>query len=319
MFLKKDILLCILICSVWTLSFNLVSAQQSSLFSHYYWNEQYYNPAYAGSKDMLHIRALNRFQWVGLEGTPQTFNAAVHSPLRNENIALGLNFYNDRIGAINKNGVIGQYAYRLKFKEDKYKLSLGVQTGFEYKGFKRSKLHSDDLSDVVESSKFEKEWSWILGAGAYFYGSNFSVGFGVPQILPNSLFKGNNGKLESELQYFISGAYQTNINEILRILPTATLRIMHREPIQFEMTASAILYDKFQIGLGGRSDKTLIFLGQYMHSFDKGIQRLNIGYSYDKNLGLISQTNKGSHEIFISFDLPQPKQDTKVYKSPRYF
>ncbi|MCO5247973.1 MAG: type IX secretion system membrane protein PorP/SprF [Chitinophagales bacterium] len=296
-----------------------VLAQQSSLFSHYYWNEQFYNPAYVGSKDMLHIQALNRFQWVGMDGAPQTFNFAAHSPLKNDNIALGIHFYNDRIGALGTNGIVGQYAYRLKFKEDKYKLSLGIQTGAEYRNLKGSKLITDDgMPDAIDPSKFEKDWMWMFGAGAYFYGDNFSVGFGVPQLLPKSLFKNKLGRVEPEMQYFISGAYQWNINSTVKLLPTATLRIMHQEPTQLEVTATAILYDQFQLGIGGRTGKTMIFMGQYMHEFEKGIKRLNVGYSFDKSIGKVGTINKGSHEIFLSFDIPVPNQD-KLYKSPRYF
>jgi type IX secretion system PorP/SprF family membrane protein len=294
-------------------------SQQSSLFSHYYWNEQFYNPAYVGSKDVLHAQVINRLQWVGMEGAPNSINAAVHTPLNKENIAVGINYYNDRIGALMTNGITAQYAYRLKLKE-KYTLSLGVNGGAEFRKVQSSKLITDDgIPDIIQPGEFEKSWMPIFGAGAYFYGENFSVGFGAPQILPSSIFKDSKWGFKPTQQYFLSGAYQWNINNDFRLLPTTTIRIAPSAPIQVEFTVNGIFYDKFLGGLGVRTDKSVIILAQYMHSFNKGDKKLSIGYSYDLSWKALRPSNSGSHEILLSFDMPVFKPSSIIYKSPRYF
>ena len=294
-------------------------SQQSSLFSHYYWNEQFYNPAYVGSKEVLHAQVINRIQWVGMEGAPSTLNASVHTPLKKDNIAIGINYYNDRIGALMNNGITAQYAYRLKFKE-KYTLSIGVNAGAEFRNVQSSKLTTEDgLPDMIQPNEFEKSWMPIFGTGAYFYGENFSIGFGAPQIIPSSLFKDPKWGFKPTQQYFLSGAYQWNINSNFRLLPTTTIRIAPSEPTQAEFTVNGIFYDKFLGGMGVRTDKSLIFLAQYMHSFNKGDKKLNIGYSYDLSWKALRTTNSGSHEIFLSFDMPVFKPTSIIYKSPRYF
>ncbi len=293
--------------------------QQMSLFSHYYWNEQFYNPAYAGSKEVLHAQVLNRLQWVGMNGAPNTLSAAVHTPLKKDNIAIGLNFYNDRIGALMTNGITGQYAYRLKFKEDKYTLSLGIQAGAEFRNLQSSRLTTDDgLPDIINPAGFEKSWLPIFGAGAYFYGENFSIGFGVPQLLPKSIFKDEKWGIEPTLQYFVSGAYQWNISDDFRLLPTTTVRIQTNQPVQAEFNLNGIFYDKFMLGAGVRTDKSAIIMGQYIHEFGER-KKLNIGYSYDMSWKALRTTNSGSHEIMISFGVPVFKSTSLSYKSPRYF
>lgn len=293
--------------------------QQMSLFSHYYWNEQFYNPAYAGSKEVLHVQAVNRLQWVGMNGAPNTLSAAVHTPLKKENIAIGINFYNDRIGALMTNGVTGQYAYRLRFKENKYTLSLGIQAGAEFRNLQSSRLTTDDgLPDIVDPSQFQKSWMPIFGTGAYFYGENFSVGFGVPQLLPKSLFKGEKWGMEPSTQFFVSGAYQWNISEDFRLLPTATIRIQPAQPTQAEFTVNGIFYDRFLLGAGMRTDKSGVVLGQYIHEFE-GKKKLSVGYSYDISWKALRTTNSGSHEIMLSFGMPVFKPSSVLYKSPRYF
>ena len=296
-----------------------LKGQQLSVYSHYYWNEQTYNPGYVGSKDILHAQVLNRLQWVGMEGAPNTLNASIHSPLSNDKIALGVNFYNDRIGALSSNGITAQYAYRLKFKEGKYKLSLGVQAGAEFRNLQSGKLYTDDGQiDPVQPVDFEKNWMPIFGAGAYFYGENFSVGFSVPQLLPKSIFKDNKWGIQPYMQMYFSGAYQLNINERFRLLPTTTIRVLLHQKAQAEFNAHAIFYDKVIAGLGVRTDKTVMFMGQYMHSFSGG-KKLNIGYSYDLTWRALRAYNSGSHEIMLSFGMPVLKSSFVKYKSPRYF
>ena len=295
-----------------------IYGQQSSLFSHYYWNEQYYNPAYVGSKEMLHIQAIERLQWLGMEGAPKTFNFSAHSPLNKDNIALGVNFYNDKIGALSTNGFTTQYAYRLKFKEAKYTLSLGLQAGVEFRNLQSSKLTTDDgMPDPIDPAGFEKSWLPIVGAGAYFYGENFSVGLGVPQLLPKSTFKSEKWGIKPVFQYLISGAYQWNLRDNFRLLPTTTYRIIQAEPDQAEFNLNGILYDRAILGMGVRTDKSTIFMAQFIQPIGKN--KLNIGYAYDLSWKPLRTTNSGSHEIMISFDMQTRKQPNIIYKSPRYF
>ncbi|MCO5231085.1 MAG: type IX secretion system membrane protein PorP/SprF [Chitinophagales bacterium] len=301
------------------LNIPFVFAQQQSLFTHYYWNEQYYNPAYVGSKENFHAQVLNRLQWVGMNGAPNTINASVHTPLHKENIALGINFFNDRIGALSNNGLSVQYAYRLRFA-DKYTLSLGMQAGAEFRNLQSSKIHTDDgMPDNTQVTNFEKSWMPHIGTGVYFYGNNFSIGVGIPQLLPKSIFKDDKWGTQPTVQYFISGAYQWNIQENFRLLPTTTFRILPSQPFQAEFSVNTILYDKFMAGIGVRTDKSSSILVQYMPTFDHGEKKLNIGYSYDLSWKSLRTANSGSHELMVSFDMAIFKPSNIIYKSPRYF
>jgi type IX secretion system PorP/SprF family membrane protein len=69
------------------------------------------NPAYAGSRDVLSVFGLHRNQWLGLNGAPTTNTFAIHSPLRNENLGLGLSLMNDRIGPSEENTISVDFSY----------------------------------------------------------------------------------------------------------------------------------------------------------------------------------------------------------------
>jgi len=300
---------------------SLLQAQQQSLFSHYYWNEQVYNPAYAGSKEVLHTQALYRLQWAGFDGAPQTFSATAHSPLKNERLALGVNFYNDRIGAYKANGFTVQYAYRLPITE-KIRLSMGLQGGIEFGNLDFSRLTTDDgLIDPVQGNWNPNSVTPIIGTGLYLYGEQFSVGFGVPQLLNSNMIKGDQLVLRPENHFFISGAYQFNVSGDVRLLPTTTFRVSKAAPMQAEFNVSAILYDMFQAGLGYRTDKTLILMGQIHAKLGEKENAFRVGYAYDIAAQPLRTNTNGSHELMISFGL-KPKftqQTLPRITSPRYF
>jgi type IX secretion system PorP/SprF family membrane protein len=297
-----------------------VQAQQQSLFSHYFWNEQHYNPGYAGSRDMLHVQALYRLQWAGFDGAPQTANATVHSPLRNERFALGMNIYNDRIGAYQSNGVSFQYAFRVPLTP-KIKLSIGIQGGLEFGNINFNDLVTDDgISDPVNANWNQRSLTPVVGTGFYLYGEQFSVGFGVPQLMNSNIIKSEKTVLDQVNHYYLSGAYQFNINDDIRLLPTAVLRITKGAPFQAEINMSAILYDMFQAGLGVRTDKTVVLMMQAFPKITEKKCPIRIGYAYDIATRPIRPVSAGSHELMLSFGMPRSSTPlSPKIKSPRYF
>ena len=78
--------------------FNLSAfSQQDPMLSQYMFNGLYLNPAYAGSHKYWTSTLTYRNQWVGFDGAPETFIAAVDGPLPNKNMGLGLIAVHDKI------------------------------------------------------------------------------------------------------------------------------------------------------------------------------------------------------------------------------
>ena len=63
-------------------------AQQDPQYTHYIFNENQFNPAYTGSRELLSTNMLFRTQWVGFEGAPTTFTFGANAPLKKDKIAL---------------------------------------------------------------------------------------------------------------------------------------------------------------------------------------------------------------------------------------
>ena len=113
-------------------------AQQDALFTQYMFNKLQFNPGYAGSRELLSMDLLARFQWVGIEGAPRTISFSVHTPLKNQHIGLGLSAYRDAIGPSLDYNVMGTFAYRVLFR--KATLSFGVSAGVKYYDIDWNKL-----------------------------------------------------------------------------------------------------------------------------------------------------------------------------------
>jgi len=64
--------------------------QQDPLFTQYMFNKLVVNPAYAGSHEQLAIDLVNRNQWAGIDGAPNTFSFGAHLATLNRKIGLGL-------------------------------------------------------------------------------------------------------------------------------------------------------------------------------------------------------------------------------------
>lgn len=295
-------------------------AQQDPLYSHYYWNEQLYNPAYVGSKDILHMQGIYRLQWAGFEGAPKTLNVAVHSPLKNDKYALGANLYNDKIGLYNRTGFDVAYAYRIALTE-RIKLSLGIQGSILIQKFRNDEAITDDgLSDPTVQNVTGTAFAPNFGTGLYMYSDRFAVGFGIPHIINGGIAKSNREKINQRNHYYVTGSYIQPIGQILKLMPTSTLRFNGGTPMNFDFNLNFIFADAFILGGGVRTDKSALILLQYQlikNSTSKA-NHLRIGYSYDLSWSPLRSYNKGSHEMMLSYGFGKIDNGERAL-SPRYF
>src|SRR5210317_197962 len=104
------------------------NAQQLPQFTQYMYNTIAVNPAYAGSREALSLVGLNRNQWAGFDGGPETTTLSIHSPLRNEKIGLGLSLINDKMGYESLTYVYADFSYTIQGNDD-FDISFGLKAG----------------------------------------------------------------------------------------------------------------------------------------------------------------------------------------------
>ena len=292
-----------------------VFAQQDALFSQYMFNKLAVNPGYAGSRELLSADLLYRYQWVNIDGAPKTISASLHTPLANPHLAVGLNLYNDQIGAISNSGAMATFAYRVIFP--KGKLSFGLQAGVKSSGVDYSLIKSYDGADpfMIYRDELKKKTIPDANFGIYYYSQKFYAGVSSRQLLQNqtlmvtdSLGNTQFSKLLTHFYGMAGVAIPLGENVIFR--PSFLAKYVTNAPPQLDINASFLFANTLWLGASYRTEKAVSFITEINIA-----QNFRLGYSYDIWLNGLKAYNKGSHEIRLSFDFNVGKR----ILSPRYF
>jgi len=269
------------------------------------------NPAYAGTRNSLNLNTLTRLQWVGLDGSPQTFSAALHSPINNRKIGVGLTLVSDEVGPVRNTYFTANYAYRLKITDD-LTLSMGIKGGISTYYVGLTDLNVRDQEDEAFLNN-EKKTSPNAGVGFYLYSDKFYVGLSAPKLFETTVDE-EYASSENELKrhYYIIGGYIWQINSKWLFKPSILTKAVSGAPISNDITMQFLYNDKVWMGAMYRiGDAAGLFVDFKIN------KQLTIGYGYDFSLNGLSGINSGTHEIMLSYDF-DGFASSKV-KSPRYF
>jgi type IX secretion system PorP/SprF family membrane protein len=287
-------------------------AQQDVLFSQYMFNKLTINPGYAGSREVFSTDLVYRYQWVGIEGAPKTLSLSMHSPLRNDHIALGGYIYSDQIGPTIDQGALVTYAYRINLP--KGKLSFGVQAGIKYNTIDWNMIQLEDPDFVFQGDPKSK----IIpdaNVGIYYYSNRMFAGISSKQLLQNEygMVTVDGQKTYSKLlrHFYGMAGVAVPVSDMVIFRPSVLVKYVANAPWQMDLNASFLFNDLFWIGMTYRTDGDLVFMTEIKVS-----RKYRIGYSYDVNVKDRINYNSSSHEIRLGLDLDLLKN--RMY-SPRYF
>jgi type IX secretion system PorP/SprF family membrane protein len=287
-------------------------AQQDALFSQYMFNKLTVNPAYAGSREVFSADLISRYQWVGFDGAPKTLSLSMHSPLKNEHMALGCYVYSDNIGATLDQGAQAVYAYRIILP--KGKLSFGISAGMKYYNIDFSKVNVED-PDYFFYGIQEKKRVADANFGVYYYNNHFYTGISSKQLLQNeyAIVNTSKGTSYSRLarHFYGMAGLAIPVSDKVIFRPSTLVKFVKNAPWQIDLNASFLINDVLWLGATYRTDNTLAGMAELLVG-----KSLRIGYSYDYNLSPLRNFNSGSHEIRlgVDFDLLRIRMLT-----PRYF
>ena len=285
------------------------NAQQDPQYTQYMYNTQVINPAYAGSREALSFGLLYRTQWVGLDGAPETGTFTVNSPIGSmDNMGLGLSVVRDEIGPALESNINIDYSYTIN-TSDEAELSFGLKAGLDILDVDFTKLNIADQGDVFEyniDSKLQPQ----IGAGVYYNTQNFYVGLSVPNFLTSKHFDNStiddinagdfNGSVEAaeRLHYFLIAGYVFDLSENLKFKPATLVKAVSGSPLQWDVSANFLLYDKLTLGAAYRWSAAMSAMVGFQVS-----EEIFIGFGYDYQTTDIEAYSDGSYEIMIRFDI----------------
>jgi type IX secretion system PorP/SprF family membrane protein len=294
-------------------SVQAVYSQQDPLLSQFMFNKLAFNPAYAGSREILTVDAIYRNQWVGIDGAPKTLNLSVHTPLRNPHIGLGMYIYDFSVGPSVDQGVMATFAYRIIFPTGK--LSFGLQGGIKYYDIDWSQITTADPGDPMLLGQLKQKVHPDANFGIYYYTNRFYVGFSSKQLLQNQVALMQTADKESfsklTRHFYGMAGIALPLSEKVIFRPSALFKYVNNAPAQLDVNASFLFVDTFWVGVSYRTEKAVSFLTEFNVS-----KNLRLGYAYDLWFNELQNYNKGSHEIRLSLDLDVLKNRMLT---PRYF
>ena len=284
-------------------------SQQDSQYTQYMYNTPLVNPAYAGSRETITAFLLHRNQWVGLEGAPVTNNFSINMPVGDSNFGVGLNFVNDEIGPVSENEISAALAYFLQVSEH-YKLSLGLKGTANLFQLDVNKLRIFDPSDP-QFQNVDTEFSPNVGAGLYLFSDKTYFGLSIPNFFESYRYNDNNVEITKEKMhfYFIAGHVFT-ISPNIDFKPAVLSKIVEGAPLQADVTANFLFFDKLTLGAAYRWDASVSALAGFQIS-----DSWFIGYGYDLETTKLSNYNSGSHEIFLRYEFFNRSR----VSAPRFF
>jgi type IX secretion system PorP/SprF family membrane protein len=327
---KIKLLFCFVFFAV---AINNTNAQQEPQYTQFMYNKLPLNAGYTGAKGCLSLRALYRYQWVKIEGAPQTTSFSIHSPFKKENNALGFYFVNDRLGVTNQNWFDVSYAYRIPLGK-KIRLSIGVNAGLLWYKSNIATLIRNDISDPVYDQNVNRVLPDV-GAGLYLYHPMWYVGVSVPNFIKGSLYNKNQTSLLAKdisahrsQHFFAMAGGVIPVTKGFKIRPQFLGKYVfakgQKVPFEADFNLSLLIVDRVNIGATYRTTfgktKNVDPL-KNPESIEANLEvwptkQLMLGFAFDYTLSKLNNYNKGSYEVILGYDFAFKN---KKFDTPRFF
>lgn len=290
------------------------------VYSQYLQNGLIINPAYAGTRDALSIAVSRRNQWLPLSGSgsmggPVLTTISLHTPMKNDKVAIGLKAEFMDYGVTSAQSVYLVYAYHIMLATGK--LSFGLKAGFDRSTTNYSLLKGIAVGDPVFSGDVKPYFLPNAGAGVYYYNKSVFAGISVPSFL----FYRNigNGKTQAyhsfrEYDIMATAGGLISFSEDFRFKPSILIDYSLRKSAhinQLDLNGNFIIADVLWIGGSYRTtEQVAVGIIQV-----QATQQLMFGISYDFPAGRMVRYSNGSAEVFLRYEF-----GSKVSTAnPRYF
>lgn len=283
-------------------------AQQHASYTQYMFNGMAINPGYIGTHEALSFTALGRWQWVGMEGAPNTQTFAVHSPIRSKNMGLGFQATRDEIAVSRFTTVMAGYAYRIPVGGGY--LSMGLQGGFQ--------AYNADYSEAYTLNTdptFQQNYSAFkpnFGTGLFYYNAIWYAGISVPEIINHHVEDDGQSVFTDERHYFITGGAVLVLSPEVKMKPNFLVKVVDGAPLSVDYNVNFLLKEILWLGVSYRPPESVSFLVEVNIS-----QRFRFGYALDYVIdSTLSEVANTSHELMLNYRINLSKDQVVT---PRYF
>lgn len=287
------------------------------VYSQYLQNGLMINPAYAGSRGALSIFMSYRKQWIGITDAPEIASFSIHTPMKNDRVALGLLAQFMNFGVTKSKSIYADYAYNIRAGQGK--LSFGLKAGADISNTDYSGI-LETLTDPGDPVFMSTDKMYVLpnaGAGIYYFSEKIFAGLSVPSFL--SYRRTDQGKTEAyhsfnEYDLMFSAGGLITFSTEFKFKPSMLLDYSldkTKKLARLDLNGNFIFSDLLWVGGSWRTSEQVVV----------GIMQIQInpqfmfGLSYDYPAGRMNAYSHGSGEVILRYEF-----GTKVSAAnPRYF
>ena len=288
------------------------SAQQVSLYNHYFYNPTVYNPAFTGFREATNVTLITRNQWTGFKGSPK-LNALLADGLISRKMGLGVQVFSDKKGFNKTLGGSLLYSYRVDLNKVSH-LNFGASFGFLSRSIDFSEATVQDFSDPTFLTSNQNQTNFNGNLGLAYFWKDLEIGISINQISKQEFSYGeefqNTLSFTPAQHYINSLKYRFTLSrqKQLYIAPQLLTRYVKGAPIQYELNTN-IYFNKFWAGVTyGKESSVRVNAGISL------LQKLDIGYSYGVISNGIGQYAGATQELMINFKLGRKKDPVKEFK-----
>lgn len=224
----------IILFLVLSISVSDVFAQKEVLYSQYLINPLAINPAFAGSRQKMHLTAMFRRKWFGLRNVPITQSLAIDGAAGR--LGFGLQALNDRMSILSTTGVYGSLAYRFPLSETS-DIAIGGQGG----------VNVMPVFDPTTRIGFNKAIASV-GVGIYYNSESFFGGISLPEMVNRGYELSGQFLFQNSRPLFIQLGSRIDLAENAVLVPSILVTQVTGKPLGTDLNAR--LWINEQLGLG---------------------------------------------------------------------
>ena len=306
---------------------------QDPVFTQFYSNPVYLNPAFSGSNKCPRIVSNYRDQWPGFSGNFITTSVTYDQGLQGLNGGFGLIFLSDQVAkTLKSNEVSFSYAYHQHVSRT-FTINYGIQTTFIQKSVDRGNLTFSDMihprrgfvfstNDVISASPVNK---FDFSAGIIGYSDKFYLGFAAHHLSEPTLtfLQSASPTASNEIlyrRYTVHGGTEILLGNTSLYTPTKkkeslSPNFIYSRQGEYQQLNIGLYYKKgiYVLGAWYRMHPDLSKFSGDSFIVTMGLETniLRLGYSYDLTTSQLSIYSGGSHEVSLALKMYcKPKKQT---------
>lgn len=289
----------------------LAHAQFNPQFSFLQTTLSYHNPAYVGYNQGICATALNRNQWVGFEGAPQTTVFLLNSPIKVIGIpgGIGISLYDDKAGLSHNFNLKAQYSYHTFLGSGQ--LGIGGGIGLVNLSYSGEWIAPESAAgDASIPSTGENRMALDAQLGVYYIKNNLKIAFSSDHINQANINFIDKNPPYLARHYYLYSSYMFDLSALSINIQPELLIVSDGASIQVNTNIIADYNNKFFGGFSYKIGDIAALAGIRL------LDGIEIGITY----GIASnKISKFSSEVYFKycFDFQKDKKPSN-YKSVRF-